>query len=44
MTTVDRQKRPVLRFEGRTQARTRTTHSGQSLGIFAKIKNNDEGW
>ena len=38
MTAVDRQIRPVLRLEGRTQANTRTTPSGRSLGIFAKIK------
>lgn len=33
MTTVDRQKRPVLRFEGQTQANTHTALNGRNFGL-----------
>ena len=33
MTTVDRQKRPVLRFKGQTQANTRTILNGRKFGL-----------
>ena len=42
MTTVDRQKRPVLRFEGQTQANTHTAINGRNFGLYAKEEINDE--
>ena len=44
MTAVDRQIRPVLRFEGRTQANHPNHPKWTEFGDICKDKNNDESW